>query len=511
MAIRKKRQTNLKEDVVFSFLPQCDVGGYNTGNNDGGGGTPPPGPDQTAWDVAGIWTKIEDAQHQTIVDYSKTGKAALDQTHNWFPVNYADNPNSATNLDSVFGQLSRWIWYKGIQYTVKWGSVEDLNRASGRFRWDEIDYVMNTIRDLYAITGLDSAKNKKVIFLLSYKAFSTSAIDDILPVDLQTTSGTYSNGMIKYDRAMGFNSGFAGRVVNGYALRLQDFKDGLTGLDRNNDPIYTLRDRYYEFVTELYNRYKDHPVFGGICNTEPTPSDVSAFYGGSAEYNKNAYFDGRLKLLQKLKTVFTRHLVADAIDLHNDNWSSAVPKLGTEVLAENRLAFINPNFYTGLNLDSIYAAADTLAGVVPILNSCQGLDMDSKSGFFLKGNFNSSPNPVDIYDFKPTPPNYGNPRTGIQNPNVHWNSSNQKIVDSYDPPDANWVIQRARYLKTNILMYQHNYATNGNMGSTTRYNWKNFYTAINTGNIASPNGGLVKNDPLGGMVGDRPLYVAGEP
>ena len=481
------------------------MSGYNVGTDPGGGDPPPPNPTQAAWDVAGMWSKIEDYQHQNIVDYTRTGTASLIQTntYKWFPVTYANNPTSPTNQESVFGQLARWIWYRGIQYTARWGKIERLPSEGGT-RWDELDFVINTVRDLYAITGLDTAKNKKVIFLIPFKTFSYSLIDDLLAKDLQTTGTAYTNGTVRYDHTMAFSAGYT-KPITGYVLKLQNFRDGLTGNDPNGDPIYTLRDRYYAFIQAIYNRYKDNPAFGGICTTEPTP-DSSADYLDGSEYNKNNYMDGRFKLIIKFKEVFTKHLVAEAISLHNNQWSANIPKIGTQVLKDNRVAFINPNYHTGMNLDAIYGAADTLANVVTIINSCQGLDQDSKTGFYKKG---GTGNPVDVYDFDENDaPTYGRPRTGIQNPN--YDAAGTLI--SFDPPNLKWVIHRAIYLKTNILMYQHNYADSGFQGAP-RYNWKDFYTAMNNNTtLLSPNtGGLIQDDPLCGMVGTRPQYIAGEP
>ena len=492
---------------MFSFLSRGDVSGYNVVGSSV--------PAVAAWDVAGIWSKIEDYQHQTILNPGDAGydpTTGLDSTHTWFPLQYVSNPNSASSLASVFGQLADYTWYRGIQYTVRWGEVE---RSAGVFNFAELDYVVNTVRDLYSITGKTSARNKKVQFLLSYKAFSPTAINDILPPDLQTTGAAYPNGATRYDRAMGFNSGYAGRVVNGYAPRLQDFRAGLTGNDLNGDPIYTLRDRYYAFITAVYNRYKDNPAFGGFVNTEPTPADPNDFYDSSELVTRVAYFNGRLALLQKMKEIVTKHFVADASDLHNDWGVPNVSPRATEILSQNRLAFINPNYYTGLNLEAIYTAASTLSGVVPIIQSCQGLDMDSMSGFFIKGGLGSAQ--TDIYDFIENPTaaifnagtNFGNPTTAIQN--SHMNQTTGAVI-TFDPPNHIWILHRARYLKANMLVVQHNYANVGNKNAP-RFNWSEFAAAVNANTtLISPNtGGLIQNDPDGGMWNARPLYIAGEP
>ena len=468
---------------MLPYLSRCDTSGY--------GAAPPPDSNLAAWDVAGIWTKIEGQQRA--------------QTQ-FFPTNYDHTLGSQAN--TVYGQLDRFTWYKGIQYPLCWGLTESKVNGILTRNWSEPDRILNTVGDLYANSGRASAQAKKVIFIISTKTFTLAEINELLPDYLRTTGANYtsalSNGATRYDYAIGFTSGGAGGTnASGYHMRLMDFRDGLTGNDRNGQPIYTLRDAYRSWLQAIHDRYKDHPAFGGIVTAEPTPETDAEMYD-PAEYDRNEYFNGRLRLLKYMKGIFTKQLVAEACNFDVQWVNDMTAQNATDGLAANKIAFINPNFHTGLNLRAIYNAADYLDGVVPIINSCQGLDMDSKSGQVKRTGADN-----DIYDFLPNPPNYGRPRVSIENPGYV-----NGVWTTHDPPDMPWIIHRSIYLRTNILMYQHNYATVGPAGRSNppRYNWVDFYTAMNNNTtLLSPNtGGLIQNDPAGGMVTARPLYIAGD-
>src|SRR5687768_5885009 len=144
MYLRKKRRIiTKKEKEVFSYLPQCDVGGYNVDP------APQPDPQQPIWDMAGIHTKMEKKQ---MVDAS------------FFPNPY--NYLLSGQANSVFGQLDRFTWYKGIQYTLIWAKAEPTPGNFSEAYFGEVKRVLDTIRDLYTNSGRESAKNKKVMFLL---------------------------------------------------------------------------------------------------------------------------------------------------------------------------------------------------------------------------------------------------------------------------------------------------------------------------------------------------------
>lgn len=450
----------------LSFLSKCNTHGF--------GNLPP----AAAWDVVGIYSKIQSEQ---------VGNSTS------FPDPYS--PTSAGQIDSVYGQLDRKIWYKGIQHECYWGDIETSN---GVYNWTALDKVINTVRDLYATSGRTSGQNKKVQLLIPTKTFDYAGITKMIPSFRLTTNGFYAspnNTVQRYDQAMGFATN-----ATGYVMRLQDFRLGLSGNDLNGDPIYTIKNAFMAFLTAANNRYKDNPAFGGIITTEPTPN-LDADFHDAAEFDRDTYFAGRLQWLKDMKAIFTKHLVAEACNFDTAWVTAMTGSTASDGLAANGIAFINPNYHTGLNLKAIYNAKDFLDGIVPIINSCQGLDQDSKSGQVQRNGLAN-----DIWDWSPTRPGHGNPNTSIENPGYVGST-----WTTHDPPDLEWVIERAIYLKSNILVFQHNYAATGKNGAP-RFNWADFVAAMDANTtIMSDNTGLnIKLDPMGGMIPTRPLHVAGD-
>lgn len=455
------------------------------------GGEPPS--NLAPWDISGIWTKIEGQQQ---------GNA------NYFPNPY--NKDAAGQANTVFGQLDRWTWYRGIHYGISWGDIET---APGVYNWTETDFILNTVGGLTRATG----QNKKVMFLLAWKAFGSGSVPSMMPDDLltQPSPNTYANGQPRWHRTIGWTSS---HTAVGYHMRLMDFRNGLTGNDRGGQPIYTLRDRYYAFLQAMHDRYKDHAAFRGVVTLEPTPTDPNEMWSrtgaGAVDtslpldgYDRNQYFAGRLELLKKMKQIFTKQIVAEACNA-DPGWVDQMT-LGTSTngMLTHKIAFTAPNFHTSAQntTECLYNAMDFLSDKVPILNSCQPFDMDSKRGQAWRSGANN-----DCYNFLPTPPNYGQPRTMIENENVTM-VNNQKVILAHDPPDYAWIIARAQYLKSNVIILQNNYASVG-ANNAPRYNFGDFSAAMNANTtVMSPNtGGLIQNDPAGGMVTTRPLHVAGD-
>lgn len=454
----------------LSYLSACDTSGYSLQ-------TP-----SAVWDVAGIYSKIQDDQ---------VGNSTF------FPDPY--NYTASSQANTVYGQLDRKIWYKGIQWSLWWGQIET---APGVFDFTVPDKVLNTIRDLNLNSGRSSAVNKKVQFLLSTKSFSYSDINKIVPSFRLTANGFYPapyDTVQRYNQVVAYtavSSGFA----EGHLIRLQDHRLGLTGNDRNGDPIYTMRNAFMGFITAINDRYKDHPAFGGIVTTESTPT-TSNYFPDPTEFNRDLYYAGRLQWLKDMKGVFLKHLVAETCNF-DVAWVTAMTADGAlDGLATNRISFLNPNYHTGLNLRAIYNARDFLDGIVPIINSCQGLDQDSKSGQVQRSGANN-----DIWDWTPERPNHGNPTVSIENPGYVGST-----WTTQDPPNFEWVLERAVYLKSNIFVYQHNYAAVGKNGSP-RYNWPKFVADMdaNTTRMSDNTGLNVNLDPAGGMITTRPLHLAGD-
>ena len=239
--------------MSISLFAQCDVGRSAS--------IPPeePGdPEPTLKFYPGIYTKI--------MDFMLDSNTLL-----------PTSPFVDTDTTSVWGQLNRNMWMKGIMWTVGWGEIE---KSTGD-DWSTLDYVMDKVGNpdspinIYNISGRASAQNKKVLILLDVKSFNADAatVDAMLPESLQATNGTYTNGMTRYHRLIAFEQTQqqTGAVTQGYHIDWQDFRKDLSGNDSAGQPIYTLRNAFQAFLTRLNNRYKNHPAFAGVVLTEPIP------------------------------------------------------------------------------------------------------------------------------------------------------------------------------------------------------------------------------------------------
>lgn len=471
---------------MLSLFARADVSGYR------GSVTPPVG---NAY-YPGIYTKV---------------MPFMIGNNTYFPTGNYNNNDST----SVWGQLANAAWFRGLLWPVGWGSCET---SSGVYDYTELQRVMDMVGDpsyagnIYTVSGKASAQNKKVLILLDTKTFDSDAatVDHLIPGYLQATGTAYGNGMVRYHRLLPFETVNAqtGASVQGYHLRWQDFRSNLSGNDRAGQPIYTMRTAFMNFLTDLHNTFKDHPAFAGIVMTEPIPvasniTNVTGTTGG--EYNRDQFFDGRLQWLKDLKNIFTAHPIIEMPTFDNSYMQDMTNENAPDGCIVNSLGIGGPNFHNGTNLQSIINAKDFAADKVIICNQIQGLDQDSKTGYFTRSNTASNPAPNDVFNF-PSAPN-----TVIENPN--FNASNQLI--SQDVPDFDFMLDKAIWLKTNILIYQYDIGNQTSRATTggvrgNRYNWVDFSADMNGTkgtNYISPNtGGPIKNDPNGGMVTTLPQF-----
>lgn len=422
---------------------------------------------QNAWDP-GIYVKIEDAQIGNPVH---------------FPPDYLTNDSTSQAINSLYGKLDRKIWLKGFMRDVYWGEMET---SPGVFDFSELDPYFAVVGGLSRPTGA----NKKILLQIPLKTFGMTNVDKNVPADLLISKGTpYPDGSIRYNRLWAYTR-FNGSTPEGYHLNSYQFRNGLTGNDLAGAPIYTLRDRLYAFCQAIHDRYHDNPVFAGIVINEP--GSTTPYNGFVSTNSRDNYFAGRLAFLRKLKTIFTKHLVAENCNF-DTTWVNDMTLPGGHCLTD-KIAYANPNYHLGLNLKAPYNARSYLAGEVPIINQCQGLDMDSKTGFIKR----DGTVPNDVYDWTPTPPGYGNPLTAIENPNVTKSGTTITVL-TFDPPDGYWIVQRALWLKTNYFIVQHNFANVGNKNAP-RFNFADFVTYMDSSPYA--------NDPAGGMITTRPTFIA---
>lgn len=444
--------------------------------------------------------------------YAKIG-AFMVGNATYFPT----GPYSPSDTTSVYGQLAHNTWFRGILWSIGWGDIET---SEGVYDWGDTEQLLNMVGNptydgnIYQRSGLASAQNKKVLFLLDTKTFdpADAVVDHILPAYLQATGTAYANGMVRYHRLVGYEStqGQTGTDTQGYHLRWQYFSNGLSGNDAAGQPIYRLRDRFQAFLDALNTRFKDHPGFAGIVMTEPIPVadnivDIK-YSAASPDYNRDQFFDGRLQWLKNIKNIFTAHPIIEMPTFDNAYMQDMTNNNAPDGCVVNALGIGGPNFHNGTALQSIVNARNYAADKVVICNQIQGLDQDSRTGYYTRPNTATNPAPNDLWNFPSAP------TTVIENPN--FNASGQLI--SQDPPDFQFIMDRLIWLKTNIAIYQ--YITNDNTSRTTidgvvgaRYNWNRFRADMNgaegTAYISPNTGASVKNDPNGGMITTVPQFL----
>ena len=363
--------------MAFSLYAQCDVGRSAS--------IPPedPGnPEPTVKFYPGIYTKIMDFM---------LGGSLLPFTQ------FQDSDTT-----SVWGQLNRNAWMRGIMWTVGWGEIET---QEGVYDFSHLRDVLDIVgnpdspKNIYNVSGRASAQNKKALFLLDVKSFNAddATVDAMIPQYLQAQGTAYSNGMKRYHRLIAFQQEQqqTGAVTQGYHIDWQDFRNGLTGNDAANQPIYTLRNRYQAFLQALYDEFKDHPALAGFVLTEPIP--VGSNIVLSSEYNRNFFFDGRLQWLKNCKSIFTQHPIIEMPTFDNTYMQEMTNNNAADGCVVNRLGIGGPNFHNGTNLQSIINARNYAAGKVIVCNQCQGLDMDTKTGYYTRPNTVSNPAPNDVF------------------------------------------------------------------------------------------------------------------
>lgn len=401
-------------------------------------------------------------------------------THNHMPNPYLPDSTLARHVDSVFGELDRKKWMRGILMDLDWGKIET---SDGVYDWTFVDFVMDTIRTLPKTTGQD----KKVIFLIDTHSAANLDIGTLLPTYLKTqpaTNGGYyknttsfppanvnpSVNAKKYDHIWCYEAGnpsVPGTPIEpqGYHFNFFKFADA-AGTN-------TFKTKFYAFLAAIATRYNNDEVLAGVMVTES--AIASPFVAYEAGNSRDANYAGRLAWLKYLKTIFTTRPVMEAVSFDRPYYRSMTDAGVTDGLIANRLSFTTANYHTGTNLN-LGNILPVLSGKVPIIMQAQGLDMRSMSG-----------NRPQYYNW-PT-----NPTQLLSGDGINYN----------DPPTAQWLFDRARYFKSNLFIIQRNYDTSTNPNQQNWPKWKTFMD----GAVASPNGGLLKDDQYGGMNPTEPLIV----
>jgi len=475
----------------------------------------PPDPETVVWEgYTGIYAKIEQNQFDST-------------TH--FPV---DPPYLGTGFTrSVYSELQRYTWMRGIQIDLDWGTTES-GASGGVYDFSQYTAILDKVQDL-ADYDAQHGSNKRVLMLITWKTFDITDGTRVLPVHLRTTGTAYAADFPRYDRMIGYVSttAQAGAAGRGYHYRFADCRNGLDGrIDRHGDDIYTFRTAFLAWFTAAYNAFKDHPSFAGFITIEPSPlasqaaDTTTTFNDGvqsKVEFVDADHLAGRLQLLKYMRAIVTNHMIVEAPN-HDTNYQKAMT-MGSDGCAANHLGFTGPNMHQGTNIPGLYNCRKYLAsvgatpGVVPVVVQCQPQDMGDTHG--------KTPN--FWWTWSETAPYYGGKDSNENapgRPSVTGQPLTQNARIGSDPTDSanwtfadgDWVIIRAfQYLRGNILSYQRNLTANlvsdgqGGFVVGNPFNWDNFVNYMeNVTTLISPNtNGSIKDDPDGGAVIIQPDNV----
>lgn len=426
------------------------------GGGGGGGGTA-----TIAWDP-GQYAKIEQYQYNE----------AMVTNHAHMPNPY--QPNNAAHADTIWGELDRLQWKKGILVSPQWGKIESTPNV---FDWAFIDFVLSTVRGLTRTTG----QNKKVLLLIDLMhPAGLGAPSDSIPSDLLTqpsANGGYYKDPVTFPPSQTSPPVNAKKYNNCWCYEGKDpTVPGAPFAPRGyNFNCYkftaaagtnTLKTRFYAFLTALAARYGDDPVFAGIVFTEAAIG--SPFVAYEAGNSRNAHYEGRLNICKFMKSLLPNRLVAECVNFDNQYYLDMTGAGVTDGLIANKLAFTTANIHAGAGL-KLGNIRPVLSGNIPIVMQVQPHDMRTMSG-----------NENSYYNW-PTAPNQL-----LQGDGINYN----------DAPTNQWMLDRAKYYNSNYVIIQRNYGTE----EPARINWTKWKTFMN--------GSIYANDPLGGMNGTKPLFIA---
>lgn len=437
------------------------------------GGTVDP-PTTMEWNPGQI-AKIEDTQY-----YEGT---ADNLTHSHMPKPY--QPNNSGQADSIWGELDRLQWLRGIMVKAEWGKIE---KSPGVFTWDFLDFVFDTVRGLTRPTG----QNKKVILLLDimHPASLADPVDNF-PPDLMTqpaANGGYykdpvafppsqTNPVVnakKWDHAWCYegtdaSTGGGGAVMpRGYNFRCDKFAPGFG--------TNVLKTRFYAFIDALAAKFGNDEVFGGFVVTESAIGTPFVSYQDGN--SRNLHFEGRLEILKYAKSKFPRHWIAECANFDTAwyNQMTSATTSPTNGMIKHKLGFSTPNIHIGANL-KLGNILPVLSGKVPVVMQVQPFEMKSFSG-----------NQENYYNWP------SNPTQLLSAPTAEYPGASNGFNND-DPPTAALMMQRIRYFNSNYVIFQRNLATE----TPDRLNWPKWKTYMN--------GSIYANDPAGGMTTAEPDVI----
>jgi hypothetical protein len=457
-----------------TFIPgQYSVPNYNI-----------PGAGDTVDYYPGQYARLEPGQHN------------FDLVANHVHMPYPYSSTSTSHAGTFWREAETYPWLTGAVLELSWGKIEI---SEGVYDLDFYDAVFNTFRGF--------ATPKRVMFLLNMRHLKVGPIEDFIPAYLQTmpagvnvsngeshykntttyplnpTSGAIQNA-IKYDHVWAcagrYDSALTTQTFKGYNFNMHKFAAS-AGTN-------TLKTRFYAFLEVLADRYADEPLFGGFVGTESATGEILSTINGSVTTTYEdgnsirKTYEGRFEIVKKIKSLFPNKIMAECVNFDPQYYDELTGTGATNGLIKNRLAFSTANLHIGKNLllGNINAV---MKGNVPVVMQVQPLDQRTATG-----------NQPSWYDWKPEPPNYGNPTTPI----TGYTTTNTSTAWD-DPPTPAWMWERIKYFNANMVIYQRNIGT---AGMPTGVTWCQWPVWVNFMNDPAR-----KNLPYGGMIGTKPRVL----
>ncbi len=424
---------------------------------DGGGGGGGGGTTTVAWDPGQV-SKVEQYQYNE----------AMVANHAHMPNPY--QPNNAAHADTVFGELDRLQWLRGIQISAEWGKIE---KTPGVFTWTFLDFIFDTVRGLTRATG----QNKKVFLLLDIMHPASLGIPaDNLPADLLTqpsANGGYYKDPVAFPPAQTNPIVNARKFDHCWCYEAPDPSVGGATMPRGYNfncfkftaaaGTNVLKTRFYAFLEALAAKYGNDPVCGGFIVTEAAINQV--FVGYAAGNSRDNHYAGRVEILKYFKSLVPNRWVAECVNFDPQYYTDMTSAGAVDGLVANKLGFTTPNIHTGINL-RLGNINPVLDGKVPIVMQVQPLDMRTMSGN------------RDYYNWPTAPAQV------LQSDGTNYN----------DPPTNQWMMNRIQYFNSNYVVFQRNYGTE----EPNRISWPKWKIFMN--------GSIYANDPTGGMNTTKPQF-----
>ena len=271
---------------------------------------------------------------------------------------------STSQMTAIANELATKTWLKGAMWQIRWW---DHELSPGVFN-------KTLMEEFYAICA---DRGKMCTFLLSYREFvrPTGAVEEspILPQDLLTTAGTYSDGSIKYANMWAYKgisvdltppNGPPVYVTKGYNHNLFDVN---------------IRARWNAFVQYIATHFDGRPYFAGIMFVESAAGEPLDGY--AVGNSSDAHFAGMLNLYINSKAKFTKSQVIPDVNATTSFINDMFATPSGHALTY-KLPWSTSNMFTIStgNVALVQSKTAALNGKLWIMSQIQAHDMNSVDG-----------------------------------------------------------------------------------------------------------------------------------